>query len=353
MDTDIPVDKYGRREYLPLSFEQNDILDKLYRQQGFLLGRDKLFAKVKEVYPDSGITIRQVNEYLKHQNLNQTTRRPPKQKNFSVFIPKYPFHHLQIDLQSYINKPVRGFQYLLVVIDVFSRFAFVKPLKKNTMVITAREIGHILDWISENYPQYKMKLVQTDNGAEFGKDVSEMLKNRGLKHIKSTPQVPQSNGFVERYNDTHKSILYKYIQLNKGDWVSNSQKVVKIYNNSQHSATKMTPQQVLDLPQKELDELTDRLRKHAREKKAKYQVGQDKTLLQVGDKVRLRLKSSSALSRMDKKFSDEIYTVVRVVKPKNNLKVHKYYLQEYRSKDTIPIGSYRENLLKVPQDVNG
>ena len=52
------------------------------------------------------------------------------------------------------------------------------------------------------------KIIQTDNGLEFCSIVSELYyENLGIKHIRSSPSYPQSNGKVESQNKTLKRAI--------------------------------------------------------------------------------------------------------------------------------------------------
>ena len=61
----------------------------------------------------------------------------------------------------------------------------------------------------------------SDNGAEFtAKHWTDYLSRMGIKHVRCTPQHPESNGKIERFNRTFKStcMLAKAVNNAPGDW---------------------------------------------------------------------------------------------------------------------------------------
>ncbi|MDO4714400.1 MAG: hypothetical protein Q4B28_07345 [bacterium] len=45
-----------------------------------------------------------------------------------------------------------------------------------------------------------MHTIRTDNGKEFGRQFSEYLQSKGIRHVKNEPYMPQHNGKIERYH---------------------------------------------------------------------------------------------------------------------------------------------------------
>lgn len=63
-------------------------------------------------------------------------------------------------------------------------------------------------WIMERlqkYPGAKPRLI-TDNGSQFvAKDLKVFMRDQGLRHVRTSPYYPQSNGKIERWHQTIKS----------------------------------------------------------------------------------------------------------------------------------------------------
>ena len=52
------------------------------------------------------------------------------------------------------------------------------------------------------YFSFRIEMIQTDNGPEFGKWFADHLKRRGVSHRHNHPRSPNENGHLERFNRT-------------------------------------------------------------------------------------------------------------------------------------------------------
>ena len=69
----------------------------------------------------------------------------------------------------------KGIKYLLMVIDIFSKFGWIEPLKDKRGERAAKAFGKIFK--AGRRPRF----LWTDKGKEFyNKDVKELLKNQGI-----------------------------------------------------------------------------------------------------------------------------------------------------------------------------
>ena len=114
---------------------------------------------------------------------------------------------LQIDLadMSKYKKQNDNITFLLVVIDVYSRRLFVKPLKSKGGVEVCAALTAIFDELG-GAPIY----VYSDDGKEFyNSNVQELFKKYGVRHC--TPKSAIKCSLVERANRTIKTRLAKYM----------------------------------------------------------------------------------------------------------------------------------------------
>ena len=117
----------------------------------------------------------------------------------------------------------------MVVIDIFSRYAWVEPIKDKT----ANEIVKAFDKIiSEGRIPHRLR---TDGATDFtSKKFQDYLKSKKITHF-TTHGVKQAN-YVERFIKTIKSKIYRYIvQNNTPRYIDVLDKLVKSYNNTWHS----------------------------------------------------------------------------------------------------------------------
>ena len=140
------------------------------------------------------------------------------------------------DLIDYGPENNRGYRYVLVTIDNFSKFVWTTPLKKKNAQLFKDSFENIL--ISS---ERKPNLIETDRGKEFYNNIfQEFLDKNNIK-------VYSRNGsygavFAEKFNRTIRDLLKRPVfQKGDGNWVDVLPTITKQYNNRIHSSTKLTP----------------------------------------------------------------------------------------------------------------
>ncbi|XP_071502498.1 uncharacterized protein [Diadema antillarum] len=124
-----------------------------------------------------------------------------------------PFSRVMVDCVGPLPKSKSGCQYLLTVMDVSTRYAEAFPLRS----ITAKSV---LDALLTFFTRYGLpKEIQSDQGSNFMSRVfQELMYQLGIQQIKSSAYHPQSQGALERYHQTLKTMLKVYCQDNPSDW---------------------------------------------------------------------------------------------------------------------------------------
>ncbi|XP_071490828.1 uncharacterized protein [Diadema antillarum] len=124
-----------------------------------------------------------------------------------------PFSRVMVDCVGPLPKSKSGCQYLLTVMDVSTRYAEAFPLRS----ITAKSV---LDALLTFFTRYGLpKEIQSDQGSNFMSRVfQELMYQLGIQQIKSSAYHPQSQGALERYHQTLKTMLKVYCQDNPRDW---------------------------------------------------------------------------------------------------------------------------------------
>ena len=124
-----------------------------------------------------------------------------------------PMDHIVIDLFGPLPKNEDAFEYVLIAIDVFSRFIFLRPLLNKSALSVSRELFKIFAFFGP--PQ----ILQSDNGLEFNNELIQQLSNLFSTQIRhSTPYYPQCNGIVENAVKSTKTLIAKEIDTNLMDW---------------------------------------------------------------------------------------------------------------------------------------
>ena len=141
-----------------------------------------------------------------------------------------------LDLKDYGPKNNRGYRYVLVIIDNFSKYGWTVPLKNKNAQTIKDSFENIL--ISTNR---KPNLIETDRGEEFFNNIFQDFLNKNYIKLFSRNS---SYGavFAERFNRTIRGLLKKIV-FEQGDakWIDILQSITKQYNNRVHSSTKLSP----------------------------------------------------------------------------------------------------------------
>jgi transposase InsO family protein len=314
----------------PLSTNQLKILNKEFYENHNYFGRDRLFNLLRDKYGDEiAPSRRQIAEFLKNQEINQLyhpSKGKPKEIKSSMTTPGKILGMDLLDLQKF---QVRGYKYLLNAIDMSSRFLYSVALKNKTDV-------EVLNGFKKIYNISKIKAVRSDNGSEFINDkFTDYLKKNGIKQILGEASKPQSNGMIERVNGVIKELIQKALEINeKFDWERNLNKLIDNINNSQHSITGYTPNDIQKAFKNNDKIVLDSA--HDKElKKKKSNISRE--VFEKGDLVRLYTPSD----KTRQSWSNEVYEIVRVYKPKKSYSVYEYKVEGF------PDRFKEEELLKV------
>ncbi|GJZ55934.1 retrovirus-related pol polyprotein from transposon TNT 1-94 [Tanacetum coccineum] len=121
----------------------------------------------------------------------------PKSENTNMEV----LHTLHMDLCGPMRvQSINGKKYILVIVDDYSRFTWVKFLRSKDE--TPEFVINFLKQIQVGLNK-TVRYIRTDNGTEFVNQVmSKYYEGEGIFHQKSVPRTPQQNGVVERRNRT-------------------------------------------------------------------------------------------------------------------------------------------------------
>ena len=126
-----------------------------------------------------------------------------------------PFDHVSIDLLGPMPTTSDGYNYILVLVDVCSRFTILRALRDKSALSVAREL--LIIFTDFGFP----KIIQSDNGKEFVNAIIESLFTTfKIDKRLTSPYHPRANGLAERFIQTTLSILKKELYGNHTEWKS-------------------------------------------------------------------------------------------------------------------------------------
>ena len=141
-----------------------------------------------------------------------------------------------LDLKDYGPENNRGYRYVLVAVDNFSKFGWTVPLKNKNAQTIKDSFENIL--ISS---KRKPTLIETDRGKEFYNNIIQDFLNKNNIQLYSRNSSVGAV-FAKRFNRTIRDLLEKIV-FEQGDakWIDVLTVITKQYNNKVHSSTKLTP----------------------------------------------------------------------------------------------------------------
>ena len=189
----------------------------------------------------------------------------------------------------------RGYVYILLLIDCFTKQIFIAPMKKKDQHNSAMAFEEIF----KTFDEFPKNLV-TDGGKEFfNSSVAKIFQNYGINHYKTPTKTKWKASMAERAIRTIKNRLQKYFtKTKKHIWIDIIGQVALNYNATPHSSHGLPPQDVTD-------ENRDEVYKKLYPNKNLTTVCK----LKKGDKVRILKEKTDFEKGYTQKWSDEIYEI--------------------------------------------
>ena len=186
-----------------------------------------------------------------------------------------------------------GVNYLLAVIDIFSKYAWLAPLKNKKGDSVANALQDIFETSGR-----KPNKMWVDDGKEFwNKNV------RSLVELYSTKNEEKSC-VVERLNRTLKEDMWKYFSANNTfKYIDILQTFVDKYNNEFHESIKMTP---IEASNKKNENLV------WRNLYGDLKLASDSPKYAIGDKVRITKKKRQFEKGYTPNWTEEIFTISKI-----------------------------------------
>jgi len=149
-------------------------------------------------------------------------------------LPEGPWQEISVDLLEISNG-----EHLLVVVDYYSRWLEAILLKKT-------DAQHVIKCMEAIFRTHGLpETVRSDNGPPFAsKEFEGFLEYLGISHKKGVPYWPQSNGEVERGNETILKIV-RIARLEGKDWRKALENFLFQYRVTPHTVTGVSPAELL------------------------------------------------------------------------------------------------------------
>ena len=262
------------------------------------------------------------------------TRHFPLIKKFKRNVNIYPGINdtWQIDLcdMRAFNTENQGYNYILTVIDGFSKFGWAFKLKKRTALEVLNTIRNLVE-------KYTPKKIHSDEGNEFfNNNFKTFLKSRGIKLYLTNSELKAT--IVERFNRTIKEKMWRLFSHNGNHcWVNHLDDIILSYNNTKHRSIKFSPIKVNKKTSKQVFLNLYGYDKSTRDSSYIY-----KQKFKVGDSVRLSKYKTIFEKGYTPNYTNEIFIITKVLFKS----VPTYVLEDLNGEEIL--GKFYQNeILKV------
>lgn len=147
-----------------------------------------------------------------------------------------PWQRLFVDLLGPYPRSKTGNTSILIVLDQFSKFVLLKPLRK----ASASEIVRFLE--QDVFHVFGVpESVWSDNGVQFvSREFRRLIERFGVSHVRTATHSPQSNA-SERVNRSLLAAIRSYIPQNQDTWDRELSAIGSALRNNAHEATGYSP----------------------------------------------------------------------------------------------------------------
>lgn len=203
----------------------------------------RTYARIARVFwwPGMYADTRQFCACCKECQKSDLLKDPKKSPLFPL--PMVGIQHdsmIAMDIIGPLAKSQRGYQFILVVCDYATSYPEAFALRTNTSQEIASTLVELFSRIG-----IPGEIVTDHEKIITSQTMNLLYKKLGMKRIKISPYLPQSDGLVERFNQTLKQMLRKYISETGSDWDRWLLILLFAYGELSQASMKLSPYELL------------------------------------------------------------------------------------------------------------
>ena len=264
------------------------------------------FGGVDEFARNTKVSVKKARDWLKKQQTYTLFKPTRKRFNTRPYRVRYRDRLWQADLAQVdsISTSNNGYNFILTVIDVFSRYAWARPVKHKNGKMVTEAFNSILEEGREP------DSLQTDQGKEFENSTFQgLLQRHQIKFYTIKSQFKAA--LAERFNRTLKTRLWRYFEhVGNYRWINVLPDFLDSYNATKHRSIGMAPKDVNE------DNELDIWEKQEEQGPQQVTRRNPSTTFKVGDVVRMAIYKHSLHKGYLQGWTDEIFTVSKVMTTK-------------------------------------
>lgn len=151
-----------------------------------------------------------------------------------------PLDTYHVDHLGPLPSTAKNYKYILVVVDAFSKFSWLYPVKNTTAGATIQRLE-----LQQELFGSPRRIVSDRAAAFTSNEFREYCIKEGIEHTLTTTGVPRGNGQVERMNGTIIPALTKLAIEDPLKWYQHVDKVQRFINSTVTRSTKRSPFEIM------------------------------------------------------------------------------------------------------------
>ena len=215
---------------------QDSVIRRCHKEVGHQ-AMQKTLNRVRESYVWPGMR-KDIQKIIKSCPICRVHVNREQHARFSEMpLPATPMQVIGMDLIGPFLQSDGGNKYILNIIDHCSGWAESYPIPNKSSKAVEEKLRN------EFFPRHGIpEVIITDCGTEFNSnDLRLLYKEIGIKHKKTTPYQPSTNGKTERFNRTLKEMLTRLVNNEQRRWENQLAAALTAYRNSVSDVTGFTP----------------------------------------------------------------------------------------------------------------
>jgi hypothetical protein len=308
-------------------------------------GHPIAFSGIQNIYSyyKGNLSVNEIKDVLagiENYTLHRQYRKGQRNPSYSHF-KRNQFQMDLVDIQA-LAQYNDGIKYLLTVIDTFTRFAWARLLKDKRGETVLEAFKSVLESAKD-----KPRIIVCDRGTEFHNEKFKKFCSDNEIFL-YTPDSSIHAAYVERFNRTLQSLIYKYMTENEThrfiDKVSDDgiltnvfAQLMQTYNNRKHRMIGTSPCIAETNPDVHLS---------MRLKLADYydKIKPKKRIFNIGDMVRVAKQKGKFSRGYQEQSNQEIFRIYEI---KEKSKIPMYLLETYDGSEKIKGAFYDFELTKI------
>ena len=164
-------------------------------------------------------------------------RRAPMQR----FLSGCPLERVSLDIMGPLPRSKKGNQYVLVIVDHFTKWTEALPMPNQEAITVARKF--FSEFICRFGVPYE---ILTDQGTQFQSTLfTELAGLLDMDKTRTSAYHPMANGLVERFNRTLEMMLSMFVSDTQRDWDQYIPALMLAYRSTQQETTGVSPYKMM------------------------------------------------------------------------------------------------------------